>query len=378
MKSILITGATGFLGKHLLEQLAALEPDSRLRILRRGASPWDVVGHPPRPQPALSNHPSTDARGALPSASLRDGEQSRTVSPVEGHEGRRDPNLQLEVTRGDIKTRDDAMRAAEGVTEIYHLAGVVSRNPKKKWLMYQTHIEGTRNICEAARQHGVQKVVYVSSSGTIAVSKGPTVHDENSGYKHEIVGGWPYYLSKIFAEKLALNYHAQHQVPVVVVNPSLLLGPGDDRHSSTYDVALFLRGQVLAVPLGGLNFVDARDAAAGLIGAMRSGRPGERYLLGGVNWSFREFLDCLSKVSGVRAPALQPSQGLSLASAHLLRRLMPLAGKSFPLDDESIKMSALFWYCDSTKARKELGFQTRDPVETLRDTVDYVRHRQPA
>jgi len=332
-------------------------------------------GPSPRLRECGIAYASTSLTAVLPSDSLRDGEQSRTVSPVEGHEGRRDPNLQLEVTRGDIKTRDDAMRAAEGVTEIYHLAGVVSRNPKKKWLMYQTHIEGTRNICEAARQHGVQKVVYVSSSGTIAVSKGPTVHDENSGYKHEIVGGWPYYLSKIFAEKLALNYHAQHQVPVVVVNPSLLLGPGDDRHSSTYDVALFLRGQVLAVPLGGLNFVDARDAAAGLIGAMRSGRPGERYLLGGVNWSFREFLDCLSKVSGVRAPALQPSQGLSLASAHLLRRLMPLAGKSFPLDDVSIRMSALFWYCDSTKARKELSFQTRDPLETLRDTVNYIRSR---
>jgi dihydroflavonol-4-reductase len=300
------------------------------------------------------------------------------VTTVEGHEGRPDPNPQLEVTRGDINTRDDVMRAAEGITEIYHLAGVVSRNPKKKWLMYQTHIEGTRNVCEAARQHGVQKVVHVSSSGTIAVSKGPTVHDENSGYKHEVVGGWPYYLSKIFAEKLALNYHAQQQVPVVVVNPSLLLGSGDDRHSSTYDVALFLRGQVLAIPLGGLNFLDARDAAAGLIAAMRNGKPGERYLLGGPNWSFREFLDCLSKVSGVRAPGLQPSLGLSLASAHLLRRLMPLAGKSFALDDESIRMSALFWYCDSSKARKELSFQTRDPVETLRDTVNYIRSRQPA
>jgi nucleoside-diphosphate-sugar epimerase len=55
---------------------------------------------------------------------------------------------------------------------------------------------------------------------------------------------------------------------------------------------------------------------------------------------------------------------------------MPLVGKSFPVDDESIKMSALFWYCDSTKARKELGFQTRDPVETLSDTVDYIRHHQ--
>ncbi len=326
MKSVLITGATGFLGKHLVQQLTVAEPDAMLRVLARGATPW----------------------------------------------GRGD---RIDVVRGDVTSGDDVTKAAKGVCEIYHLAGVVSRNPKKKWLFYQTHVEGTRNICEAARKHGVQRIVHVSTSGTVAVSRGPTVHDENSGYKHEIVGAWPYYLSKIFAEKLALTYFTQYQLPVVVVNPSLLLGPGDDRNSSTYDVALFLRGQIMAVPQGGLNFLDVRDAAAGLIAAMRNGRPGERYLLGAPNWSFREFLDCLAKVSGVRAPALQPSLTTSLVSAHLLRRLMPLAGGSFPLDDESIKMAALFWYCDSTKARKELGFQTRDPAETLKDTVNYIRHR---
>jgi dihydroflavonol-4-reductase len=364
MKSILVTGATGFLGKHLVEQLKLAEADSCLRVLSRSAPCRSVKRDPPRRLPARYDHRSTEPQEAQ--------------STSEGQEGLADEGGQVEIVRGDVTAHEDVMRAAEGMTEIYHLAGVVSRNPRKKWLMYQTHVEGTRNACEAARQHGVQKVVHVSSSGTIAVSKGPTVHDEKSGYKHEIVGAWPYYLSKIFAEKLALSYHAQHQVPIVVVNPSLLLGPGDDRHSSTYDVSLFLRGQILAVPRGGLNFLDARDAAAGLIGVMRHGRPGERYLLGGANWSFREFLGCLSKVSGVGAPRLQPSLGLSLASAHLLRRLMPLVGKSFPLDDESIKMSALFWYCDSTKARNELGFQTRDPVETLRGTVNYIRSRQPA
>jgi dihydroflavonol-4-reductase len=338
MKSILITGATGFLGKHLVQQLRLTERESRLRVLCRGSAPSDV------------------GAGLVPA--------------LADHQGR---PCEVEVARGDVRSAEDVSRAAEGVSEIYHLAGVVSRNPRKKWLLYQTQVEGTRNVCEAARQLGVQKVVHVSSSGTIAVSKGPTIHNETSGYKHEIVGAWPYYLSKIFAEKLAFAYWAQRRLPIVVVNPSLLLGPGDDRRTSTYDVSLFLRGQILAVPLGGLNFLDARDAAAGLVGAMRNGRPGERYLLGGPNWRFREFLDSLSKVSGARAPVLQPPLGLSLRSARLLRRLLPLVGKSFLLDDESIKMSALFWYCDSTKARKELGFQTRDPLDTLRDTVNYIR-----
>ena len=329
MKTIVITGGTGFLGKHLVAQLRQAEPTARLRILCRGALPWDRAA----------------------------------------------PAADLELVRGNITAKEDVFRAAAGVSEIYHLAGVVSRNPHKKWLLYQTHVEGTRNICEAALKHGAGKVVVVSSSGTIAVSRDPAVHNENSGYKHERVGGWPYYLSKIFAEKLASGYFREHRLPVVVVNPSLLLGPGDDRRSSTRDVALFLERQIMAVPLGGLNFVDARDAAAGLISAMRLGKAGERYLLGGVNWSFAEFIHHLSEVSGVRAPRVRPSLQLSLVSAQLLRRTLPLVGKSFQLDDVSIKMSALFWYCDSTKARTELGFKTRDPIETLRDTVEDLRAR---
>jgi dihydroflavonol-4-reductase len=232
------------------------------------------------------------------------------------------------------------------------------------------------DAAQAALEQGVRKMVHVSSSGTIAVSREPVVHDEKSGYKHELVGEWPYYLSKVFAEKLALSCFEQHKLPVVVVNPSLLLGPGDDRGSSTRDVALFLEGRIQALPLGGLNFVDVRDAAAGLIAAMRSGKAGERYLLGGPNWSFRDFVQNLARVSGVRAPRMQPSLKFSLASARVLRRLLPLVGKSFALDDASIKMSALFWYCDSTKARSELGFKTRDPIETLRDTVEDLRRRK--
>src|SRR5207249_7085512 len=90
----------------------------------------------------------------------------------------------------------------------------------------------------------LNKVVAVSSSGTIAVGREPAPHKEDSGYKYDLVGNWPYYLSKIFAEKLTLTYYRKYQLPVLVVNPSLLLGPGDDRGSSSGDVDLFLKGQI--------------------------------------------------------------------------------------------------------------------------------------
>ncbi|HLI35264.1 MAG TPA: NAD-dependent epimerase/dehydratase family protein [Terriglobia bacterium] len=326
MKIILITGATGFLGQHLVEQLKAQENGTTLRLLCRGGTRFE-------------------------------GE------------------TRIETARGDITRAEDVLRAAQGVSEIYHLAGIVSRNPADQEILYRTHIEGARHICEAAQKCGASKVVMVSSSGTIAVGHEPIAYNEESDYKNEIVAEWPYYLSKIFAEKLALDFARRYPLPIVVVNPSLILGPGDDRLSSTGDVALFLEGQILAIPRGGLNFVDARDAASGLIAAMRHGRPGERYLLGGANWTFRELIENVARLSRRPVPKFEPSLKLSLWSARLFRRLFPLVGKSFRLDDASIKMSALFWYCDSTKARKELNFGTRDPLETLRDTVEDLRAR---
>ncbi len=327
MKTILVTGSSGFLGNHLVERLRQDEPQARLRLLCRGASRW-------------AHHP------------------------------------EVEVVRGDIVSRENVLAAADGVAEIYHLAGLVEREPAEPWVLYTTHVEGARNICEAVREKGVAKAVLVSSSGTIAVSREPEQRNEESSYTNEVVAEWPYYLSKIYAEKLALWYCQHHNLPLVIANPSLLLGPGDERQSSTGDVALFLEGQIPVIPVGGLNLVDVRDVAAGLIAAMKQGQPGQRYLLGGHNLTFHEWIRRVARISGKPAPKFLVPLGLSLLGAKVMRGLYPLAGKSFKLEDASIKMSALFWYCDSSKARRELGFQTRDPDETLRDTIEYLRGAQ--
>jgi dihydroflavonol-4-reductase len=326
MKTVLVTGATGFLGGHLIDQLRRTEPDTHLRVLCRGRS-------------------------------------------------RRDSDASLDVVPGDVTSPEDVDRAVSGATQIYHLAGFVSRDPRDRHKLYRVHIEGTRNICEAALRHRVEKIVIVSSSGTIAVGPGAVIHDEQSGYKNDVVAQWPYYLSKIFQEKLALSYVHLRRLPVVVVNPSLLLGPGDEHGSSTGDVQLFLEGQIQALPAGGLNFVDARDVAGGLIAAMRAGRIGERYLLGGTNWTFRQLIDSVAGIAGLRAPKIQLSLGASLLGASVLRLIYPLVGKEYKLDEASIRMSALFWYCSSEKARAQLGFTTRDPMETLKDTVGDIRRR---
>lgn len=322
MKPILVTGASGFLGRHLVRLLLA-RSEGPVRVMCRGESPFADV----------------------------------------------------QVARGDIASAEDVSNAMRGVGRVYHLAGMVSRDPADAPKLYRTHVEGTRHVLDAAIREGCDKLVIASTSGTIAVSREPTVHTEASGYKEDVVRNWTYYMTKIAAERICFEYWERQRVPLVVINPSLLLGSGDDRGSSTGDIRLFLEGQIFSLPPGGMNFLDSRDCAAAAVAAMELGRPGERYLLGSVNWKFAQVIREVARLAGRRAPWLPASTWLSLAMAPLLRRAMPMIGRRFDVDDATIEMSGVFWYCDASKAKRELGFEARDPLETLADTVREILKR---
>ena len=324
MHTILVTGSSGFLGQHLVRTLLASDPQLRVRAFSR------------------SRFPDED-------------------------------NSRIESVRGDITDPAQVEAALRGADEVFHLAGVVRRSPDDHWALYRTHVDGTRNLCEAILKGGPRRCVLVSSSGTVAVSHEPVVHTEESGYKQAVVSEFPYYLSKIYQEKQAFWYCEHRGLPIVVTNPSLLLGPGDDRLSSTNDLRLFLKGQIKAVPTGGLNLVDVRDVAEGLVLAMRRGAVAERYLLGGENLTFREWIVRSANVAEIGRPKVQWPEGLARFGAATLRRLYPMVGKEFELDDASIRMSSLFWYCDTSKARRDLGFTARRADVTLRDTISYLR-----
>lgn len=333
MKTVLVTGATGFLGSHLVRQLAA-RGEVRVRALAR-----------------------------RPLADLEAVHVERVCSDVTG----------VRDAFGDGVPLSEAMRGCE---EVYHLAGFVSRDERDGAAMMRVHVDGTRRVLRAAQEAGVRRVVVASSSGTIAVSREPEpVPDETAPFAVELVGRWPYYLSKIYQEKVALELAGELGIEVVIVEPSLLLGPGDLRQSSTQDVVRFLFREIPVVPEGGLSFVDVRDAAAGAIAAMERGRPGERYLLGGPNWSFAEFFGRLERVSKVRAPVLRVPRKVALWGATLLEHWYRSRGNEPPVDRVSFEMAQLFWYCDSSKAKRELGFEPRDPLETLDETVRDLRRR---
>jgi len=155
---------------------------------------------------------------------------------------------------------------------------------------------------------------------------------------------------------------------LVIMNPSLLLGPGDDRLSSTKVVLDFMARKINAVPNGGLNFVDVRDTAHAFQAAMKKGRHGERYLLGAVNWTFVKLFDRLERLTKVASPRLALPSKFAITGAHVIDSLFRQWNFIPPVEADTVEMAEYFWYFDHGKARRELGFTPRDPGDTLNDT----------
>jgi len=289
-------------------------------------------------------------------------------------------DLGVEHVRGDVLDGPELDRALEGVSAVFHLAGAVSRDPDDAQRMMRLHVDGTRRVIErmhAANARGsapiIKRMVLASTSGTIGVSKDEEILDESAPYAEEIVAGWPYYASKIYQERLAFEHGERLGIEVVAVNPSLLLGPGDRRLSSTGDVRKFIQKKIPVLPEGGINFVDARDAASATAAALDRGRTGERYLLGGPNWTMKEFFARLGRVANIAPPRLKLPARWNKWGASIVEELYRWRGKEPPVDRISVEMAGHFWWIDSRKAETELGFAARDPQLTLVDTVSYLR-----
>jgi dihydroflavonol-4-reductase len=320
----LVTGGTGFLGSHLVHQLIA-DGAKDIRVMATSIPDW-LVG------------------------------------------------LGVETFEGSITKESDVKRAVEGISEIYHLAGKVSREREDAREMYKVHVEGTRLLCDAAKAADVKTIVLASTSGTIAVTEdGETVPDESYPPPLEIIARWPYYASKSYQEMAALEGFSGKGLRLVIMNPSLLLGPGDDRLSSTKLVLDFMARKIGAVPTGGISFVDVRDAAQAFRSAMKKGRHGERYLLGVANWTFDRFFGRLERLTKISAPRFALPAKVMVTGSQIVDSLFRQWKFASPVEPGAIEMAQYFWYLNCARASRELGFRPRDPGETLHDTVSYLR-----
>lgn len=322
-RKILIIGGTGFLGTHVVKQLLD-SGEKNLRVMASRVPEW-----------------------------MRD--------------------AGVEAAEGSVTNPDDVTKAVKGVSAIFHLAGKVSRDNDDAREMNKIHIDGTRILTQAAKSAGVKTFLLASSSGTIAVSERDEVLDETVQPPLEIISRWAYYASKFYQERTALENFNDKGLKLVILNPSLLLGSGDERLSSSKVVLDFMAKKIPTTPRGGLNFVDARDAATAFINALGKGRHGEKYLLGAANWSFAEFFRRLERLTGVSAPMLQLPKQVAVVGSSLVNAFYKNWNWTSPVEPKAIEMAEHFWYFDSSKAAEELNFTPREPSETLQDTVSYVR-----
>jgi len=317
LKRLWIGGATGFLGAHLVRVLKA-------------------QGH----ELVLA---------------------SRSGGEVEG----------LSVQAVDVLDPAAVAASARGCEGAFLATGKVSRDRDAGEELHRAHVLGTRSALAGLRDAGVRRVVVASTSGTVAVSGDASqIADESARVPLELVALWPYYRTKLYAEREALEANCA-EFEVVLVNPSLLLGPGDLRESSTGDVRRFLERAIPAIPGGGIAFVDVRDAAQGMWLAFERGRAGERYILNAKNMTVAAFFQRLERIAGVKAPALHMprSRPLAIGVNRLFSKALRAIGGQPPVDEVSVEMAQYYWYCSSSKAERELGFSARDPGETLHETV---------
>lgn len=315
----LVTGAAGFLGRHLVRELIAR--GDRVRALVRG-----------RPNPPLP-------AGA-------------------------------ELVTGDVLARETLEPAMDGVDGVFHLAGRVAREGDADAL-YRLHVEGTVAVMQAMHAAGVRRIVLASSSGTVAVGTEPVAIGDDAPFA-EVARAWPYYGSKMRQEAVARRLAGDLGLELVVLRPSLLLGPDDHHGSSTEDVRRAMRGELPVVPHGGVSFLDVRDCAATFARAMAVAPAGGTWLLGGANMTLRDFLVLVARVADVAPPALTvPDRAFELGVNAL--QLAGRFGWVTRPDKVAMEMARHYWYVDWSRAVGDLGHHPRPPTETVADTVAWLQ-----
>jgi dihydroflavonol-4-reductase len=319
---VFVTGASGFVGWHLVQAL--LGRGDEVRCLVRASS-----------------------------RSLLDG-------------------LPVEPVIGDLTDPASVRRGITGVEAVYHCAADYRLFVPVPAAMYAANVEGTRTVLAAAAEAGVRRVVYTSTVGALGTAAGGAPADERTPVGlSDMVGH--YKRSKYLAERVADEWVSKG-LPVVIVNPSTPVGERDVKPTATGRLILdFLRGRIPAYVDTGLNLVDVRDVAAGHILAMEHGRIGEKYILGHRDMTLKEILATLAALAGRPAPRLRMPHWVPLTVAAIDTGFARLRGGVPRFELDAVRLSRKKMYFSPARAVRELGLPQTPVEEPLRRAVDWFR-----
>jgi dihydroflavonol-4-reductase len=322
---VLVTGGCGFIGRHLVSLLAAR--GDHVRVLDLAEWPTGADPLPPH----------------------------------------------VEMRQGSVGDRAALNRACRGVDTVFHLAANPNLWAPDPHTFHEVNYEGTLRVLEAAAEAKVGRIVYTSTESILKNINAPrssqaALIDERVNHGEDDVPG-PYCRSKFRAEKAARDA-AGSGLPVVIVNPTMPIGPGDLTLTPPSKMILgFLNGTTPAYLACDFNLVDARDAALGHVLAAQYGRIGERYILGHENLSLGRLLEELAALSGLSMPKHRVPYWLAYISALVSEGIANITKKPpmAPLTGVRLARSSMAFDC--RKAQAELHWQCRPLAQSLIDTI---------
>jgi dihydroflavonol-4-reductase len=304
---------------------------------------------------------------AVARALLAAGHQVRVL--VRAQSSRRNiAGLAVEPVIGDLADVGALDAALQGCEALFHVAADYRLWTPDPQALYRSNVDGTRNIVEAARRSDVKRVVYTSSVATIGLRPDSEPSDETDVAALDAMIGH-YKRSKFLAENWVLQA-ARDGAPIVIVNPSTPIGPGDVKPTPTGRLVLdAATGRMPAYVDTGLNIVHVDDVAAGHLLAYQHGRIGERYILGGTDLSLQRILSMIALASGRPAPRLRLPLNLLLPVAYAAEALARLRGRETRITVDGIRMARHRMYFSSAKAVRELGYRWRPAQQAIDDAV---------
>jgi len=279
----------------------------------------------------------------------------------------------LQIVEGDMRDERTVAQAAAGARYVFHVAADYRLWAPDPAEIVRNNVDGTRAVLRAAQAAGAERIVYTSSVATLRLNPDGVPADESVMLSEDAAIG-AYKRSKVAAESLALKMVDDDGVPVVIVNPSTPIGPRDVRPTPTGRIIVeAASGRIPAFVDTGLNLVHVDDVACGHLLALRLGKIGQRYILGGENVSLARMLEMIAGLTGRTAPRVRLPRRAVYPIAFASEVLARFTGREPFATLDGLRMARYRMFFTSAKAQSELGYSARPAIEALKDAIDWFR-----